>query len=359
MPIRRLQPPPRVPAAGSGGPDGDPRATAGRSTPVWRIGSSVLFAALILGLVGVFVFLPRWQEGRGGTRTEDVTNIATAPPQSQEIPPIESPLAPTMTAAPRPIATAVIRPTRVLHISPPTKGPSKAEREYREAMSEGLEAIEDGRWEEARSALELAARLSPGAPEVADALARAAAGQRREEIAAGIQKALALENSETWHEAEKTFMAVLTVDPEAAAALKGHERASYRADLDDKLDYHLRNPGRLTSPEVLEDASTLLEEAWGVRPAGPRLAEQMKRLEQLIETASTPVPVVLESDNLTEIMVHRVGRLGTFSRHELSLRPGTYTAVGSRAGFRDVRVRFAVAPGTPQKPVVIRCTDAI
>jgi tetratricopeptide (TPR) repeat protein len=226
-------------------------------------------------------------------------------------------------------------------------------------MSEGLKSIEDGRWEEARSALELAARLSPGAPEVADALARAAAGQRREEIAARIQQTLALEKSETWHEAEKTFRAVLAVDPEAAAALEGHERASYRADLDDKLDYHLRNPGRLTSPVVLEDASTLLEEAWGVRPAGPRLAEQMKRLEQLIETASTPVPVVLESDNLTEIMVHRVGRLGTFSRHELSLRPGTYTAVGSRAGFRDVRVRFAVAPGTPQKPVVIRCTDAI
>jgi len=354
-----LQPPPRVHAAGSGGPEDQPRTHAGRSSPVWRIGSSVLFATLILGLVGVFVFLPRWQEGRGGTRAENVTNIATEASQPTANPPIASPLAPTMTVAPRPTATAVIRPTPVLHVPQPTKGSSKAEREYRDAMSEGLKSIDDGRWEEARSALELAARLSPGAPEVADALARAAAGQRREEIAARIQQALALEKSETWHEAEKTFRAVLAVDPEAASALEGHERASYRADLDDKLDYHLRNPGRLTSPVVLEDASTLLEEAWGVRPAGPQLAEQMKRLEQLIETASTPVPVVLESDNLTEIMVHRVGRLGTFSRHELRLRPGTYTAVGSRAGFRDVRVRFAVAPGTPQKPVVIRCTDAI
>jgi len=351
----RLQPPPRVPAAG---PGGRPEPT-GRTHTARSIAISVLFGVLIFGLVGVFVLLPRWQEGREDTHAEIVTNVTNAP-QAPPIPPIESPLAPTMTATPLPTATAVISPTQVFLAPQPTRGPSKSEREYRDAMSEGLEALEDGRWEEARSALESAARLRPGAPEIADAHARVAAAQRREEIAARIQRALALEKSEAWHEAEEIYTAVLSVDPEAAAALEGHERASYRADLDDKLEYHLRNPGRLASHGVFEDASTLLEEARGANPDGPRLTEQLQRLEQLIETASTPVPVVFESDNQTEIMVLRVGRLGTFSRHEISLRPGTYTVVGSRAGYRDVRVRFAVVPGTtPSKPVVIRCTDGI
>jgi len=226
-------------------------------------------------------------------------------------------------------------------------------------MSKGLEALEGGQWEAARSALERAARLRPGAPEVTDALSRVSAGQRRETISTGIQRAVELERGEVWREAEETYAAVLAVDPEAAVALEGHERSVFRADLDEKLEYHLRNPGRLASPAVLEDASTLLEEARSLRPGGPRLAEQMSRLDRLIATASTPVPVILESDNVTEIMVLRVGRLGAFSRRELSLRPGTYTAVGSRAGFRDVRVRFEVAPGASGRPVVIRCTDGI
>jgi tetratricopeptide (TPR) repeat protein len=226
-------------------------------------------------------------------------------------------------------------------------------------MSEGLEALESGRWEEARSALERAARLEPGAPEVADALARVAAGQRRDTISASIQRALELERNEEWHGAEEIYRAVLAMDPEAAQALAGHDRASYRADLDEKLEYHLSNPGRLASTAVLEDASALLEEVRGVIPSGPRVTDQSNRLEHLIETASTPIPVILESDNLTEVMVLRVGRLGVFSRRELNLRPGSYTAVGSRAGFRDTRVRFVVAPGGPTKPVVIRCTDGI
>ncbi len=226
-------------------------------------------------------------------------------------------------------------------------------------MSEGLEALETGRWEEARSALERAARYNPGALEVADALARVAAGQRLETISADIQRAQDLERSEAWRQAEEAYAAVLTRDPEAADAIAGHQRASYRADLDERLEYHLRNPGRLASPVVLEEASTLLEEIRSVSPGGPRLADQASRLEKSIETASTPVPVILESDNLTEIMVFRVGRLGVFSRHELKLRPGTYTAVGSREGFRDIRVRFVVKPGATMKRVVIRCTDRI
>jgi hypothetical protein len=226
-------------------------------------------------------------------------------------------------------------------------------------MTEGLDALESGRWEDARSILERAAGHKPGAPEVADALARVAAGQRREAISEGIQRASELERAEAWHQAEETYATVLSVDPEAAEAISGHERASYRADLDEKLEYHLQNPDRLASPAVLEDASALLEEVRAAGPGGPRIKDQAARLEQLIETASTPIRVILESDNHTEVMVLRVGRLGTFFRHELSLRPGTYTAVGSRVGFRDTRVRFVVTPGVSMDPVVIRCTDEI
>ena len=69
--------------------------------------------------------------------------------------------------------------------------------------------------------------------------------------------------------------------------------------------------------------------------------------------------VTLRSDGQTSVVVYKVARLGQFEEQRLSLRPGTYTAVGTRRGFRDVREEFTVTPGGLAAPVVIACRDAI
>ena len=223
-------------------------------------------------------------------------------------------------------------------------------------MSRGLIAVQEERWQAAREAFEQASRLKPGAPEVADGLARTAAGERRSLVRAGISRGLELEASESWAEAERAYSAVLQTDPEAAAALAGHERAARRADLDERLEHYLNEPGRLTTPSVFEDASGLVADAREITQRGPRLEAQAARLEQLLAQAATPVPVILESDGAT---VYRVGRLGVFGRRELSLRPGAYTAVGSRDGYRDVRVSFRVEAGGTPKTVMVSCSESL
>jgi len=62
---------------------------------------------------------------------------------------------------------------------------------------------------------------------------------------------------------------------------------------------------------------------------------------------------------MTDVVVYRVGRLGAFSRHELNLKPGAYTVVGTRDGYRDVRLRLVVIPGSPPDPLVVRCTERL
>ncbi len=54
-----------------------------------------------------------------------------------------------------------------------------------------------------------------------------------------------------------------------------------------------------------------------------------------------------------------VARLGSFAQHELTLRPGTYTAVGSRNGYRDVRHSFTVRHDSQPAPLTIACTEPI
>ena len=67
----------------------------------------------------------------------------------------------------------------------------------------------------------------------------------------------------------------------------------------------------------------------------------------------------LVSDNVTDVAIYKVGKLGAFNTTELSLRPGTYVAVGSRPGYRDVRLEFRVAPEIDMQPVVVRCEEQI
>ena len=323
---------------------------------------AAVFAALAIGVIGVFVVLPRWQSQRMNTvgATDQPVSTGSFPlPEAQPTPtaaliPVSEPQRPS------PIPTVVrTRTVPAPAASRPTSGPSRSEKDFASAMSEGLQAMEQGQWAAANAALDRAARIKPDAPEVIDAQADVKAKQRRAAITESIRRAFESERAEKWSEAIDEYSKVLAADPESAAALEGHDRAKARADLDEKLEYHLHNPGRLTTPSVLEDATDLLQEALQINPGGPRIAAQSQRLQALVEIASKPLPVTLESDNLTEVTVYKVGRLGAFATRQLQLRPGTYTAVGSRAGYRDVRVRFAVMPGAVDQQVVIRCTEGL
>jgi len=92
---------------------------------------------------------------------------------------------------------------------------------------------------------------------------------------------------------------------------------------------------------------------------GPRLVEQRDELSRLLKRAATPLTVQLLSDNVTDVSIYKVGKLGNFTATELALRPGTYVAVGSRPGYRDVRLEFRVAPEIDMQPVIVRCEERI
>ena len=149
------------------------------------------------------------------------------------------------------------------------------------------------------------------------------------------------------------------MDAHVTFALEGKERTAGRAALSDGLDFHARNPHRLSTEGVAREAEALLERALGVEAPGPRLRAQAAALEKALADARTPVAVVIESDGLTEVAVSRVGRLGTLTRRTLDLRPGEYTVTGSRRGYRDVRRRLTVSAGAAAPPVTVRCEEAL
>ena len=244
--------------------------------------------------------------------------------------------------------------------APPAAKPKAAgEAAFQQAMTDGLAALDRDDFAAARQAFQRAAELRPGSPQSADGLVRAETGLRVSKIVELRQQAEAAVAAEDWHLASKLFEQALALDPTVEFARQGHATSLERAQLSDSLDFHIANPQRMSAEPVLEEASTVLGQAMDIQPAGDRLRRQIAALAPQVEAFSTPVAATLTSDNLTEVVVYKVGRLGTFSRHALELRPGTYTVVGSRQGFRDVRRSLVITPGNAPQPLTIRCEEEI
>ena len=171
------------------------------------------------------------------------------------------------------------------------------------------------------------------------------------------QKAIRAEADEHWTDAVKDYQRVLAVDASIKFAMDGRARANARAEIDQKLSAALADPGVLSSDATFGETVLLYQSAVKIAEPGPRLTDQLNRLETLIAGASEPVPVVLTSDAATNVTISQLGALGKFSRKEVQLRPGRYVLIGSRDGHRDVRRELDVTPQMP--PVEISCQEAI
>ncbi len=226
-------------------------------------------------------------------------------------------------------------------------------------LSEGFAALGDESYEQAVEAFTAALELRPGSQPAREGLDQAEQGLKLDAIALAEIRALAFERRELWPEAIERYTAALETDPTLAFANEGLARSRARADLDQKLVNLIDNPRLLLDDEILADARDILGEAIAIVDRGPRISGQTDRLGLLIDAATSPVSVVLQSDQLTEVTVYRVGALGTFAQKEIEVRPGTYTVVGSRAGFRDVRQTLTVLPGRPVDPLTVVCAEPI
>jgi tetratricopeptide (TPR) repeat protein len=230
---------------------------------------------------------------------------------------------------------------------------------YRDAMTRALAALDSGRLTEAGRALQEASGYKPDDVAVGDAQRRLAAARQQSRLAGLRRQADERVHAEDWQGAVSVYRQALKVDPNAGFATDGLALAQSRARLHEQIDHYLGKPSRLYSDEPLANAGQLLEAAAGAPGDEPVLAGKIARLRRLVTEAATPLPVSLRSDGETEVVIYHVGRLGQFDSHSMQLRPGDYTVVGSRRGYRDVRKTLSVRPGKPGPVLVIRCEEPV
>lgn len=230
---------------------------------------------------------------------------------------------------------------------------------FREAMSSALNALDTGHLSDAGRALEQAARIKPDDRAVHDTRQRLTLTRQQRRLEALRRDALVIVRKEQWQSAVMLYEKAVSVDASAGFAREGLNQARDRVRLHNQIDHYLSDPTRLYSAEPLANAEKLLSMTAAVPSNEPRLAGKMATLQKLVAQARVPVAVQLLSDGQTSVSIYHVGHLGKFQDFQLQLQPGTYTVVGSRPGYRDVRKIIRVQPGISLTPVVIRCEEPV
>jgi tetratricopeptide (TPR) repeat protein len=234
-----------------------------------------------------------------------------------------------------------------------------AEQRFNEAMSEGYTALDANQFDKARKAFRRAASVQQGSTEAASALQEVEAAATAYRLASLQNSGAKDEQAEQWQQAVTAYEKAQKIDTNVLFAQEGLARSRDRARLDKQFRAAIDDPGRLSDTTVAAATEKMLQLARSISPGGPVLAGQIEQLEQLLKKANTPIAITVRSDLQTEVVVYKVAKLGKFDEHTLDLRPGTYTAVGSRIGYRDVRVDFLVKHGSKPLPVTIACTETI
>jgi tetratricopeptide (TPR) repeat protein len=233
------------------------------------------------------------------------------------------------------------------------------EHNFAAAMSRGYAALQGGRPGEAQQAFEQARGIKPGSAEVSSAMQQAKDQETFTEVSKHVQAAQESEAAENWTEALATWDKALAVDPNLVSAQQGRQRAQSRNNLDEFLSGLIKDPLRLADSAVQAQASQVLVDAGRVANPGPRLQGQLQQVRAFVQQVTVPADVQLQSDGVTQVTLLRVGALGTFTNHTLSLTPGTYTAVGQRPGYRDVRQEFTVTIDGKAPAITVACNETI
>jgi tetratricopeptide (TPR) repeat protein len=234
------------------------------------------------------------------------------------------------------------------------------DRNFNRLMSQGYQHLQEGNLEKARASFQSAGRLKPSSAEVSAAINQTQTTITNEKINDLIAAAVQLERQEKWAEAAAEYDKALTLDSNLAQVQEGKAYSSNRAALHQRLEQIIAEPHRLSNKAVFEETRLFIQKASTIPNPEPILSRQLNIISNLLNTALTPVQITFRSDNETNVTLFQLGTLGNFEERTLTLTPGDYVAVGTREGYRDVRVEFKVLPDTPAGTVIpVSATEKI
>ena len=236
---------------------------------------------------------------------------------------------------------------------------SYADNLFQESLSKGYRSLNDESFDEAESLFDQALLIRPNSKEALQALDELNLKRIASLTKSLKYKGLIAEVNEEWNQAKGFYQEILVIDANLEEVKESLSRVESRILLEAEMKSIIARSDAYNDNKVLGQAQALLETAKSIERIGPKMEESIQKLDSLIQIALIPIEVIFESDQFTEVTIFKVDQMGTFQQKIVSLRPGIYTARGSRKGFKDETIRFRVDPNKQNQRVKIICSKKI
>jgi len=233
------------------------------------------------------------------------------------------------------------------------------ERDFQRSMTDAISALNQNKIGQAKHALDIARNLRPDAAAVLDLEQQLKNIEQRLELQRLNMQVLKYEKTEQWEKAVETYARVLKIDANTGFAKQGKLRAERNVELNRQVQTYLSNPDDLQASEHRKHARSIYDVAIANSDIGPKFGVKTEKLRHLLEAYSKPVTILVQSDDMTNVTIYRVGRLGHFLEHSLKLQSGRYKAIGTRSGYRDVVLLFTVPVDSEGITLKIFCKEKI
>ncbi|RED44861.1 hypothetical protein [Aestuariispira insulae] len=226
-------------------------------------------------------------------------------------------------------------------------------------ISNGLAAVERRDARTARDRLAQAAQLKPDSPEINLLGAKITALEKQLRLEAALANYESSSGKDDWQSAYDALAAVKSENPNNKDVLEGLQLAGKINDSSRALEQLITQEERLSSAKVRDQAEKALFDASIVAPFSPRLRDMAILLEDLVGKYQREIPVLVTSDNLTDIIVVGVGKVGKTTSREINLKPGSYVFEGRRQGFKSKRVELKIPAAASDSAITVICDEPI
>ena len=226
-------------------------------------------------------------------------------------------------------------------------------------ISSGFSEIEMHKIKEARYHYQKAKKIDPKRKELKVLLSQILTEEKSYRIQQAIRHAEQATRQDNWQQAKAGFAKVIKDMPENKIAIKGLKRANEILKFQSVLGQYIKSPYRLTDSGVLSGAKKILVQAEYASKHSSGIKKQMEQLNKLIATFNRLIPVKVMSDNMTDIHVRGIGKLGVIFHKTILLKPGDYIFEGTRKGFKSKLLQVLIPYDQNNYSVSIICDESI
>ncbi len=245
----------------------------------------------------------------------------------------------------------------------------KSKIDYDNAINETLNALENNNLKKAQQTLTIAKNINSSDPVISELTIRINEETKSIAINSLQNKAINLEKKEHWQSALDSYRNILKYDPDTSNALINVQRVKLYIKINELLDNIILKSERLQDDNILNSSNNTLvyieseyeEKQNFLYPLSktPNLAKKIITAKKLLSEASRDIPVTIKSDNETDIVIYKIGKFGKLNEKSIYLKPGRYTIVGKRDGYRDFRKLIQIKASDQLVNVNVLCREKI